>query len=171
MRYEGQVPCEGTTHVVAYDGTSLTLLDHDLDRDLVFDALRYEPSEGCLAVRQAWLGVTLAETGHDFLYALLSQDEDIRDHERRQLGARIQFASQIQAAIAETQRNSDGPRTPVVTLAQWQLVLLGLPQPLAIAYCRSLWPELSHLDDDELRIQLVGEERFADVLPFRPRKR
>jgi hypothetical protein len=168
MRYEGQVACEGSMHTIAYD-TSLILVDHDLDRDLVFDALRYGPSEGCLAVRQAWLGVALEETGHDFLEAMLTEDEDVRGRMRRQLAASIMFAPQIEAAIVDAQGDGAPPRTPVATLAQWQLILLRLPARLALGYCRSLRPDLYHVDDDELRIELIGPERDADVLPFRGR--
>lgn len=158
----GTVVCDGAAHTLRYDG-QLVLVDHDLERDLAFQALRDQPPEGCLGVRDAWHGIGRSETSWDFLEAMLLDDVDVRCRMVKEVKRTLAFAPQIALAIGKLDKR---PRVPFEQRCRWQLVLLDLSHPLRLAFCRSLEGELAELDDHQLRVALIGEERMADVLPF-----
>ena len=166
MVLEAQLSCSGTTHTLVVDG-DLVLVDHQTEQEQVFDALRGGADEGCLLIRKAWDGVTRSDAEREFLHALLVEDEDIRGWMHTQLAARVAYGPQIQAAMGV--ENAARCRRTVVELALWKRALLDLPWAFRVAFCRSLHQEHAALDDDELRLELVGEERFAEVLRFRHR--
>jgi hypothetical protein len=161
------VPCGEHLHTIAYDG-ELVLLDHDdLVRDLAFQALCDQPAEGCLAVREAWHALRRPDAAKELLEALLLDDEDIRQWTRRWW----QGLAYLPPEVVEALEQAGVEPASRAQRCRWNLVVLDLPQALRLAYCRSLGPELADLDDGQLRLALIGEERLAEVVPFVRRAR
>jgi len=150
------IACQGDNHTLRYDG-ELVLVDHDLERDLAFQALRDDPPEGCLAVLEAWHGIRRDEASREFLEAMLLEDVDVRSRYVTQLTRRLAYD------LAESGQKA---RIQYEVRLRWELALIALPHPLRLAHCRSLGPKLTELDDHQLRVALIGEERWAEVVPF-----